>query len=325
MPIDARVSPNYDKTLMEVYADFMEYCIEKSNSLDILCRHWAPLPKKPTRRQILMGGSKEEKETLPSWISTIDGHAFGGPSGILNGRKHGDSFVGGPERLNQQHYNASEDLKPFFRFGKCKISGGEGNGKGNGTTLKPNVNSPVGRSETPETHDGLSNPQLPRGTKPEPASPINVSRRFDGTLHVRGFHLDTIGKKLTGRVVNGVIPFEAFEFGGWTSKPEDEVTPDRVPDPLWRTLVADRGPNGTNAPTWYRRACLACLIHANSNGDFNTQEFKHMPGTPIAIKSFLERVRSVIWCRKFFLTDGKGKHKPSFGLAPHGTMPGDLI
>jgi hypothetical protein len=35
-PIDAIVSPNYDKTLMEVYADFMEYCIEKSNSLDIL-------------------------------------------------------------------------------------------------------------------------------------------------------------------------------------------------------------------------------------------------------------------------------------------------
>jgi hypothetical protein len=50
-PIDARVSPNYDKTLMEVYADFMEYCIEKSNSLDILCRHWAPLPKELTSRQ----------------------------------------------------------------------------------------------------------------------------------------------------------------------------------------------------------------------------------------------------------------------------------
>ena len=43
---DIRISPDYDKSIIDVYADFMDYCIETSNSLDILCRHWAPTPRK---------------------------------------------------------------------------------------------------------------------------------------------------------------------------------------------------------------------------------------------------------------------------------------
>jgi hypothetical protein len=314
---------------MEVYADFMEYCIEKSNSLDILCRHWAAPPKELTVRQkfeLLKGGPKEERKILPTWIPTIDGHAYGGPLGVLSGRKHGDSLVGGLERLNQQHYNASEDLKPFVKFGKFNISGRKGSKKDIGKTPKANVTSPVGLSPILEAHDDSSNPRRPKETKLPPTPPQKpLVKKFDGTLHVKGFYLDVIGEKLTGRVVHGVIPVEAFEYGGWESKPEDEATPDHVPDRLWRTLVADRGPNGTNAPTWYRRACLECLMHRNPNGDLNTHEFKHLRDTPITMKSFLERVRSVIWCRKFFLTDGRGKHKPLFGLAPPGTKQGDFI
>jgi hypothetical protein len=115
IPIDDRVSPDYGKALTDVYADFMEYCIEKSNLLDILCRHWAPLPKELTKRQkfeLLRDGRKEEKEKLPTWIPTIDGHAYGGPLGVLSGRQNADSLVGGVERLNQQQYNASENLRP---------------------------------------------------------------------------------------------------------------------------------------------------------------------------------------------------------------------
>jgi hypothetical protein len=36
---DARIAPNYTKSLLDVYADFIDYCIEKSKSLDILCRY----------------------------------------------------------------------------------------------------------------------------------------------------------------------------------------------------------------------------------------------------------------------------------------------
>ena len=35
---DPRISPDYDKCLLDVYIDFMDYCIEKSRSLDIISR-----------------------------------------------------------------------------------------------------------------------------------------------------------------------------------------------------------------------------------------------------------------------------------------------
>lgn len=35
---DDRISPDYDKSLLDVYTDFMDYCIEKSQTLDIICR-----------------------------------------------------------------------------------------------------------------------------------------------------------------------------------------------------------------------------------------------------------------------------------------------
>jgi hypothetical protein len=34
-----RIIPNYGETLVEICADFIEDCFEKSNSLDILVRH----------------------------------------------------------------------------------------------------------------------------------------------------------------------------------------------------------------------------------------------------------------------------------------------
>jgi hypothetical protein len=329
IPIDDRVTPDYDKTLTDVYADFMEYCIEKSDSLDILCRHWAPLPKELTTRQrfvLFKKGQKEEKEMLPTWIPTIDGHAYGGPLGVLGGRKNGDCLVGGLGRLNQQEYNASEDLRPCVKFGKRKAWKEMRKRKAEGTIQKSNTTSPVGLEPIPEISDKASNlpPRVER--TPAPVSqPKSIIRKFDGKLQVKGFLLDIIGEKLTGRVLNGVIPAEAFQYGGWESRQGDEAIPDHVPDQLWRTLVADRGPNGTNAPTWYRRACLECLMHTNSNGDFNTLEFRNRLDTPVTMKAFLDRVRSVIWCRKFFLTDGRAPHKPHFGLAPPKTKEGDLI
>jgi hypothetical protein len=49
--LDDRIAPDYEKSLTDVCADFMEYCIETSDSLDILCRHWAPMPKRPTKSE----------------------------------------------------------------------------------------------------------------------------------------------------------------------------------------------------------------------------------------------------------------------------------
>jgi hypothetical protein len=33
----------YQKSLLQVYVDFVQFCIHSSGSLDIICRHWAPV------------------------------------------------------------------------------------------------------------------------------------------------------------------------------------------------------------------------------------------------------------------------------------------
>jgi hypothetical protein len=314
-PVDPRIAPDYDKSLTDVCADFMEYCIETSQSLDILCRHWAPQPKRPTALEELKGSSVEEVERMPSWIPSIEGHAYGGPLDTLQGRKNGDSLVGCHERQNHQHYHASGNLHPSVEFGKCRQ---EAEAFFDATLLEnptqPNRSSLRGSTVIPKSPNQPIETSLQLGAK-----------KFDGTLHVKGFKLDTI-KNISGRVSGGIIPVEAFEFGGWPNVPAGGRPPDEVPDELWRTLVADRGFDGTNAPAWYRRACLEILTHVDNNGDLNTNKFKDIEDTPATMKLFLKRVRNVVWNRKFFLTAGeKDIHGKLYGLAPKKAEKNDII
>ncbi|KUJ19697.1 uncharacterized protein LY89DRAFT_640877 [Mollisia scopiformis] len=243
--MDDRLVPNYGKSLTDVWADFMEYCIERSQSLDILCRPWAPPPRDLTWREAL------ELEKAAFEIKSA-----------------------------QQNTNETSALKG---------------------TDAPSV--PIELSRT-------------------------VSKKFDGTLHVKGFKIDTV-ERATGRVLDGVIPVEGLKFGGWRKHPSTGEYPDRVPDILWRTLVADRDLDGMTAPTWYRRACLECLQHTNADGDLNTKDFKDLDDTPDTMKTFLNRMQAITWCRRFFLTKGKEnqahKSKPWYGLGPRDLAEGDLI
>jgi hypothetical protein len=70
--------------------------------------------------------------------------------------------------------------------------------------------------------------------------------RYYGTLCIKDFRLCGI-TSLTDRAALGIIPQEAFEMGGLPI----DCTNTKVPDQLWCTLVADRGPDGINPPAWY--------------------------------------------------------------------------
>lgn len=261
VPIDDRITPDYGKSLTDVWTDFIEYCIEKSNSLDILCRHWAPPP-----RRLNMKGQLEttKEESIPSWVPAIHRHAYG-PKGILCGRENGDGFVG--TTPNQQRYNASGGLPCSAYFGKIQYQ----------------VHGP-----TPELI-GTTLPKLD-------TLPHTIPRKFDGTLHVKGFKIDVV-QKFSGRVLDGVIPAEGLQFGGWKKDHLTGEDPQRVPDLLWRTLVADRDLDGMTAPTWYRRACLECLQFTNADGDLNTN-LEGLNRTQ-TMKTFVERMQAITWCRRF--------------------------
>jgi hypothetical protein len=307
--LDQRVASDYDKPLADVCADFVECCIEKSQSLDIICRHWAPDLATLTPLESMMFERVEnmkEEEKMPSRIPSITGQAYAGPSGALKPRTNSDSLVGSADHRKQKPYNASKGLRPYFKFGKCSDDHKQKHGDRLPT---PNRTSPVGLEMKKKTDLDAVEPQLPR------------PRKFDGTLFVKGFRLQSIDK-VSSRVLDGVIPKEAYEFAGWD--PSDKNV-DKVPDMLWQTFVADRGPNGLPPPAWYARACLECLIQCNSSGDLNTKDIRNHKDTPETMRMFLERVQRVVWSRKFFLTNHEGYPLSIFGLAPQTAAKGDIV
>lgn len=115
-------------------------------------------------------------------------------------------------------------------------------------------------------------------------------------LPVTGFKLAKIGK-VSSRITGGVILRDSLKMGGWTGINKDTAG---VPDKIWRTLVADRDPDGQIPPTWYQRACMRCLELADTfnNGDLNIGEL--LTGNSELIRKYLTRVRHITWNRRFF-------------------------
>jgi hypothetical protein len=85
------------------------------------------------------------------------------------------------------------------------------------------------------------------------------------------------------------------------------------------TLVAGRGPKGSTLPSWYNRAFKFCLL-LSTNGDINTNRIVDEAQSSLVI-DFLQRVQSVIWNRKFFVSSNNNY----IGLAPRAAQVGDFI
>jgi len=132
---------------------------------------------------------------------------------------------------------------------------------------------------------------------------------------VSGFQLDTV-RLLGPRAPGGAILSDWVEMAGWE---EGDTT---VPDFFWRSLVADRSPYGTPPPGWYHRACLYCLEQSGGQ-DVEMSRFTN-DRCPSIVVEFLDRVRNVIWNRKFFQTSHE-KEGRLYGLAPSKAEAGDSV
>ena len=322
-PLRDEVDPlilDYDKHPLEVYIDFVQYCIKTSNSLDIICRHWAlPIPDESQanlRSEIRRMSTKPKEIPVPSWIGLLRDSPFGPPS-RYTGRINADSLVGKPGR---RIYNAARDLDPEFHLGLVQEA----------SSAQPQTTSEFGTMATTSasvqgdpaivSSSGDQSAAIAARTAPEPTSdtatrnspsintatgrrPSSVSRItvprpniYSGILYASGIVLETI-TWVSFRVSEGMIHKECLNAGGW----DLEGPLDEVPDRLWRALVADRGPDGKNPPRWYRRACLYCLAKASPNGDINTDKLINDESQPQSLRDFLKHVQSVVWNRKFFV------------------------
>ncbi|KAE8417466.1 heterokaryon incompatibility protein-domain-containing protein [Aspergillus pseudocaelatus] len=91
---DYKLAIDYKLDEVEVYRNFVKYCILSSGSLDIICRPWA-MPK--------IG-----KGRLPTWIRLLQDSEFGEPTEVYNGRKNGESLLG---PVGSPLYKASRGIK----------------------------------------------------------------------------------------------------------------------------------------------------------------------------------------------------------------------
>lgn len=277
--IDERLEPNYNKCLIDVCAGFIEYCIETSNSLDILCRHWAPI-------QDLRGD-----QGVPSWILSLEGHAFGLPKEnyLYCSRLNGDSFVGAERGI----YRASGKLSPSYKFGKTRA-----------------------RPPAPKEFS-----KAVPGEYAEPSeTPEDLPQMFDGTLSVRGIQLGIIEDFASWS--GGIIKTNHLSILGWST---DITASDSRVDQFWRTLVANRGPDGGPVKSWYRRACYECLELHKDVPYFNINSVKDLNKTPEGMIEFIDRIRQVVWERTCFRTTDTNGGRSLVGLGPNKARENDLI
>ena len=121
-------------------------------------------------------------------------------------------------------------------------------------------------------------------------------------------------------MTDGMIHREGLIFGGWSEAVD--IEPGLLPNHLWRTLVADRGSDGSNPPRWYRRAMLYCLSNRNEIDDIHIDRLLDQEKSS-SMTEFLRRVSTVVWNKRLFLSYGKYKYR--FGLAPNAVEVNDII
>jgi Heterokaryon incompatibility protein (HET) len=117
------------------------------------------------------------------------------------------------------------------------------------------------------------------------------------SLFVRGFVVDTLDT-IEPPARGGTIPHEWLRLVNWT----DSEAP--VPDRFWRTLVADRGPDGRKPVSpIYQLACQYMLAQSTEKEDIDTKELSNRPNCPSLAMEFLRRVLAVVCKRRLFQSD----------------------
>lgn len=294
--------PDYDKDLIDVYTDFLEWVVSSTHSIDIICRHWA-IPERTQPR-----GWKAQKpfklRTLPSWTQTSS-NSIRGPSGRING----DSIVG---RAGRKVYNACHGKLPVLQFGMRT--------KRDYTSRNSPTASPTA-PRSPLAHAA----QDPSSTDVELETPIGIID-IRCRLRIRGFEMDNITWAF-GPVAEGLIQKQCLDRCGGVNLQESIY---ELPDKLWRTLVADRDAEGQNTPPWYHRAALhaMALVGGDANGHFNVPRYLQQQSVrkhPKIIVEYLKRVQAVTWNRKFIESTKVNGSDTLFGLGPPETEVNDRI
>ena len=147
------------------------------------------------------------------------------------------------------------------------------------------------------------------------------------SMFVEGFVYDEIGR-LQEIARDGNLPITWLTAGDWENHNQDP------PDELWRTIVANRGPDGRNALTFYPTAFRESLNKGRQGDILKTANLINY-GQCSIVAQFLRRIQAVIWNRRLMHTKGhehakndtcKRPEKPvRLGLVHQDAKPGHFI
>ena len=117
---------DYKKNILQVFKDFVAFCINRSSQLDIICRKWAPnrkIKRLTIKERLEYRGRKPPAEVvqLPSWIGLLEESAFGMPRSGPSSRIAGNSLVDA-----ERPYNACGRSEANILFGEIDVEGNEG-------------------------------------------------------------------------------------------------------------------------------------------------------------------------------------------------------
>ena len=147
------------------------------------------------------------------------------------------------------------------------------------------------------------------------------------SMLVEGFIYDEIGT-IQEIARDGNLPITWLTAGDWEDHHQDP------PDELWRTIVANRGPDGRNALTFYPTAFRESLRKGKKGDILKTADLINY-GQCSIVAQFLRRIQAVIWNRRLMHTKGHEQKRRAIpneperpvrlGLVHKDARPNDLI
>lgn len=150
------------------------------------------------------------------------------------------------------------------------------------------------------------------------------------SLIVQGFVLEQIDI-IEDTALGGTIPKRWLQMADAKGKVNDKP----LSEPLWRTLVADRGTNGHNPPPYYRRAFENALSRQAKQAHLVTHKLLQDGNLPSVTGEYLRRVQAVTYNKKLIRTkrarpglesdEASRGRATGLGLVPEETQRGDLI
>ncbi|RYC59262.1 hypothetical protein CHU98_g6962 [Xylaria longipes] len=149
------------------------------------------------------------------------------------------------------------------------------------------------------------------------------------TLVTKGIILGMV-RKVSGKMTNGTIPSTCWDILGWTN-----AAPNPDFNKVCRCLVADRDAGGQKVPTSYIQAFDRIRKNLSPASDVCVPDLINEESQPLFVTEYLQRVKDIIWERKFFSVvecPEAGMKQPLvrqgehlIGLTSGDVCPGDLV